>query len=384
MKTWNHIQKMTGKIITLGVAGAALSLGELYAASTHWTAYPPPGYTYTPSGNFTDTNNWTTQVVPTSADDLLFSDAGVTNTVNFSQSQTVNSVQVYNYNYTIFNLNGFTFATGASGFNDIYNSGSGGPPATVEVTGGGLWDMPFHLRIGEFSYVANLIIDSGSAVRAGHLSVSPSATASTPSTLLIKNGGTFGMTTTSSHTLGSPNNHDATVAGAGLLTGDDPTLHVSELDSYGTISPGDAGIGTLTFQDVYLYNVGGTKLKMEIGGTAPSQYDRLEFTKVLSANQSVLDLGNNAATLDVTFLNSFVGQTNDFFDLVVAPSGKIINTSGLSLSVNPAGNGYYGYLSIVAEDATHDALRLTLTYVPEPSLVAFLTLGGLLLLRKKP
>jgi hypothetical protein len=101
-------------------------------------------------------------------------------------------------------------------------------------------------------------------------------------------------------------NSTGNVGGSGRING---TLNNN---AGGRVSPG-VGLGTLAV-DVGYIQTGNATLAIELGGTAPGQFDKI--------TAAIVNLGASTATLDVALVNGFVPQPTDTFEIIRA-SGNL-------------------------------------------------------------
>jgi len=187
------------------------------------------------------------------------------------------------------------------------------------------WDDPRYARQKAFSIDDFQFVDtSGTA-----FAVAPGETLTAP------NGMALGA--------------DDSLSGEGTVDGD--------VSNGGVVSPGSSP-GTLSIAGDYTQTAGG-ECVIELGGTAPGQFDVLAVTGTAQlAGRLTIQLDTFTPALADEFLVMTYASRIGEFDDVVPPAG-------------------------VAFDLDYGAAGLTLTVVPEPAALALLALGGVALIWRR-
>lgn len=228
---------------------------------------------------------------------------------------------------------------------------------TIGVTGGTLY-------LGTNNAGSSVANNAGATIRinGGALSLQP------PSTTPLVNHGLIDLQSGTLYTNGRlVNGSSGTFSGAGTISG-------NLIVSGGAISPGNSGIGTLTFNSGTLTVSGAATFAVDLGATTS---DKLVF-QYPGAN---IDLGSGLLTLSLNLLAAPTPNTT--FNLITLTSGTYaingtfagLPNSGDTLTANFGGTAFTFSINY---QPNFVSLAYNPVVVPEPSTVALLLLGGVI------
>ena len=133
----------------------------------------------------------------------------------------------------------------------------------------------------------------------------------------------------------------------------------------GTVAPGHSP-GIMSISGNYVQGNAAT-LEMELGGTENGEYDRLLVTGEMT-------LGGN---LEVELIDSFIPQVGDTFDLFSVEPGVDLQGSFSNIELPWINTGLWDTSGLLSSGS------ISVVPIPEPATLSLLTLGTLMLLRRR-
>lgn len=155
---------------------------------------------------------------------------------------------------------------------------------------------------------------------------------------------------------------DVLVGDNGILIGNG-TIDGNLIDLGGIVGPGFSP-GTLTVTGDLLMTGGGT-LQLEIGGTAPGQYDQIVVN-------GIADLSNSSVV--ISFIEGFLPSPGDLFDVILAETVLGLGSASFLFE------GFGGELSFGLSEAGGLALSVISVAVPEPRVLDLFGLALIVML----
>lgn len=220
------------------------------------------------------------------------------------------------------------------------------------------------------------VVNAGTLNLGGAIRLRPSG-----GTATVTNTGAFNVTSGTAAILGHrffgsaaymfANSSGGSIGGTGTLDFTNTVTGNADLPltNAGTISPGNAAVGTLTLRDIDVTTANGGSVAIDVGGAAAGEYD------VLGLDSGDIDLSASGDSLVLTFLNGFAPQDGQILQDVLAygsVTGEFDSVSVVDVS---------GFTAQVVYDT--QSADVVFIAIPEPASVGLLAIGGVLVARRR-